>query len=290
MVPSSSSVSSGPRGAHGGVGRGYGHVAPVVQVQAEVVDLRPALLDPVQALLDFGRGAVAHGVAHGHAADINAHLVPHVVFLFQQGHQAVHRELAEEVGTPTGVAADARLLDVQFLGLGHALRPGFHFLHLRAVGVAAGEHVAHVGREPGVRVALDGQGRRVLPGALHAAGIQGQRGVGDAGLGGETGDNLVNALHLRRPLGADERADDDVFQAAAGKLVKQFDLVVNGYVGVLDLHAFAHAFLFVDYLRVAGHLGLLNGRVCDFQPSKRAAHRPPMCCDCRVARRRLSIA
>ena len=109
-------------------------------------------------------------------------------------------------------------LTVQFLGLGHSLRPGLHFLHLGAVGVAAGEHVAHVGgTETGVGVALDGQGRRVLAGALHAAGVQGQGGVGDAGLGGEAGDNLVYALHLGRPLGADERADYDILQGRCRK-------------------------------------------------------------------------
>ena len=244
-----------PQGAEGGVGRGDGHIAPVVQMQAEVVDFRPLFLDAVEAFLHFGRGAVAHRVAHRDAADVDAHLVPQIVLLFQHSHQAVHRELAQEVAAPTGVGADAGLFDVEFLGLGHPLGPGFHFLHLAAVGVAAHEHIAHMAAEAGVGVALDGEGRRVGFGPFHAARVQRQGGVGYAGLGGEAGDDFVDARHLRRPLGADERADDDVAQAGFRELIQQLDLVLDRDVGVLDLHPLAHPFFFVNYLRIVRHPG-----------------------------------
>ena len=210
-----------------------------------MVDFRPALLDADDALFNLGRRAVAHGVAHGATAHVDASLVPKAVLVFKQGHQAVHRELAEEVGTPGGVAADAGLGDAHFLRLGDDAGPAFHLLHLTAVGVAAGEHVAQVAGQARVSVPLDGQRRRVGAGALHAAGVQGQGGIGYAGLGRELGDDLVNPLHLGRPPGADKGTDDDALQAGFREHVEELNLVVNADVGVLNLHAFTHAFFLI---------------------------------------------
>ena len=98
----------GAEDAHGGVGGGNGHVASVVQVQAEVVDFRPAFLDANDALLHLGGSAVAHGVAHGATAHVDAGFVPEAVLVLQQGHQAFDRELTEEVRTPGGVTGRCR--------------------------------------------------------------------------------------------------------------------------------------------------------------------------------------
>ena len=79
------------------------------------------------------------------------------MLLFQHVHQIVDGELSEEVGAPAGVGADAGGLDVQLLGLGYDLGPTLHFLHLRAVGVAAYENVTHVAIEPRIGVSFDGE-------------------------------------------------------------------------------------------------------------------------------------
>ena len=242
--------------AHCGVGGGDSHIAAVVEVEAEVADFGPAFLDAGDAFLNLGRGAVAHGVAHRAAGDFDAGFVPEAVLVFQEGHQGVDGEFAEEVGAPGGVAADAGLGDAEFLGLGDDGGPAFHFLHLAAVGVAAGEDIAEVAGEAGVGIPLDGEGRRVGAGALDAAGVEGQGGVGDALPGGELVDDFVDAFHLGRPLGADEGTDDDALQAGVGEHIEEFDLVVNGDVGVLDLHSLAHSFLFiVDGGPLLGHRG-----------------------------------
>ena len=76
----------GAKYPHCGVGRCDGHVAAVMEMQADVVNLRPHFLDPVDTLLDLGRRAMAHGVAHGCAAHIDSDLVPHAVLTLQHGH------------------------------------------------------------------------------------------------------------------------------------------------------------------------------------------------------------
>ena len=196
----------------GSVCGGKGHVAPVVEVHAEVLDLGPALLYPDDALLDLVGAAPAHRVAHAYAFHLDVRLVPKLVLLLQHGHEGIYREVPQEVGTPAGVGADACRFHIALLGLGHDLGPAFHLLHLGAVGVPANEDVAHVALEPGVPVPLDGQGRRILLGSLDAPGIQRQGGVLDPFPGMELGHDLVDAGHLGGPLGAYEGAYDDVFQ------------------------------------------------------------------------------
>jgi hypothetical protein len=70
--------------------------------------------------------------------------------------------------------------------------------------------------------------------------------VGDARARVEAGDDLFDARHLGRVLGADERADDDSLQAGVGERVDQANLVLDADRRALDLHALAHA-LFVEH-------------------------------------------
>ena len=169
-----------------------------------MIDLRPAFLHPVDAFFDLGRGAVAHGIAHGATAHFDADLVPHAVLSLQHGHQVINREFSQEVGSPAGVGADTGLFDVQLLGLGDDLGPAFHLLHLGAVGVPADKNVAHVNTQARILVPLNGQRRRIGTGPFNAPGVQCQGGIVDARFGVELGDDLVDALHLRGPLGTHE--------------------------------------------------------------------------------------
>ena len=185
------------------------HPPCIVQVTAEVVDIRPALLDLPQNLFDLLWMAPAHRIANAHLDHLDARVVPQSVLLLQKLHHHFDGEVAHEVRAECRVDADACFLGTLLLRGGDGRGPGRHLLQLRTVGVSPDENIAHVAKQlraaahPPVRT-LDRQRRGIFLRALHAFRVQGQGEIGHPGFGMKLVHDLVDMLHLRRVLGAHE--------------------------------------------------------------------------------------
>ena len=70
---------------------------------------------------------------------------------------------------------------------------------------------------------------------------------------------LIDISHLRRPLRADKRADDNFTQTSFGQRIEQLYLGSDWNIRALDLQAVSHAFFSMNNFRIAAHAVLLFG-------------------------------
>ena len=224
----------------------------VVQMQVEIGDRRPALLDLFERALDLVRQVPARCVRKADALHREPRVVPLLNHAIEHRHQLFSRHFAGPVGAKAVADVHAAVLRALRDRLFDHLRPCRDLLGLRAVRVALREHVAHIdaGR---VLVRFGRQRRREFLGALEPFVVQRSVRVAHTGLGVKRLDELVHARHLRRPLRAHERADRDFPEAGLRQRIEQADLGFEWNIGTFDLQPVAHAFFGMNYFRIAAH-------------------------------------
>ena len=220
---------------------GNGGAALVVQMHVKVGDLRPALADGQQGLAHLMRQVPAHRLEKGDAGDGDAGVVPLVDHHREHVHALRQRVGPAEVGAEGIADANRRLGRTGGFGCGNRGIEGLDLLGLRAVVVAPGEGIAHLDRGAGQVGALAHiELGEVFVGAVIAGLVEDRRGIADAGLGHEALGNLVDAGHLRRPLGMRKRADRDHLGAGLAERIEQTQLGFDRDRGALDLQTLAH--------------------------------------------------
>jgi hypothetical protein len=221
----------------------------------------PAAPDLDQVVLDLVRQREALRVVQRDLGDRDAGGLEQRDLPLEEREPVARAEASHEVRAPRRPDADARLGDARGLrGRDLGGPPGHHLLD-RAVDVAALVDVADVD-EQRERLGLERERRRILRGTLARLLVVQVREVGDARLGMERAQQLLEVRHLRDELRAHERAEREALEPRLRQRVEQLDLGSERDGDVLDAEALAHHLLVVDDLRPAAHRVLRTASPC----------------------------
>ena len=242
---------------HRGIDGRQPDAAAIVQMQVEIFNRGPALLDACHGALNLMRHAPAGGISHADLGDLDPGFIPHPVHFVEHQHVLFKSRFTNPVRAPhvaDGHAAFGHALRYSLLD---GLRPHRHLLRLRAIGIALRKHIAHIDACPQL-THLGAERRGVLLRTLVTSVIQSGIGIFHAGFRCEALHEFVHLGHLRRVFRADKRTDVDLAQPRFGQRIEQTNLCSDGNIGILYLQTVTHTFFGMKYLGKSGHGGLLE--------------------------------
>src|SRR5712692_7118509 len=113
-------------------------------MRSEVGDLWPLFLDAAKDFLDLDGMTPPHWVTDTDRGHLDPRRIPECMLFFEKLHHRLDGKITQEIGAKAGICANTRLGRALLCGLGDDFRPYGHLLHLRAVGIAPREHIAHM--------------------------------------------------------------------------------------------------------------------------------------------------
>src|SRR6266851_1196722 len=200
----------------------------------------------------------AHGIGDADSLDGELCLGPDLILTVQQEHVLFVAELTGPVGAKCAGQSNASVRESARFCARDNVGEASYLPDLRSVVVALRKNVAHVDLGGGSAAGWT-QRRSELASLLATSLVEGGRRIAHAGLWVKATNDLLNLGHLGCPFWAHKRANGDFLESRLGQSVEQANLVCDGNVPILDLHAITHALFAVVNSGVSSHVLLPEG-------------------------------